>query len=83
MKSLTLHNLDDDLYIRIKTSAKKNRRSMNQEIKDKLINYYIPDSKEDSSVSFKKFLGIWNEKEHEEFMQNISDFDKISESDWD
>ncbi|MGA2298414.1 MAG: hypothetical protein ABSG15_12785 [FCB group bacterium] len=81
MKSITLHNLEDDLYLKILSSAKKNRRSMNQEIIDKLINFFVPNSSE-YNLSFRKYKGIWNEKDYEQFKHNTEDFDKINENDW-
>jgi plasmid stability protein len=83
MKSITIHNLDDELYFRIRSKAKKNHRSMNQEIKDKLVNLFLDDSANGSNLSFKKYLGIWNESDFEQFKQNTEDFEKISENDWD
>ena len=82
MKSITIHNLDDELYSMIRIEAKKNRRSMNQEIKDKLFNYFSSKVNERNDLSLKKFLGIWSENDYLEFNENIKDFDKISESDW-
>jgi hypothetical protein len=83
MKSITIHNLDDELYFKIRSKAKKNHRSMNQEIKDKLMNLFLDDSSGKGSLSFRKYLGIWNENDFEHFKQNTEDFEKISESDWD
>jgi plasmid stability protein len=83
MKSIKIHNLDDDLYFKIRSNAKKNHRSMNQEIKDKLVNIFLDDSANESILSFKKYLGIWNETDFEQFKRNTSDFEKINESDFD
>jgi hypothetical protein len=82
MKSITIHNLDDELYSLIRIEAKKNRRSMNQEIKDKLISYFYEQAKDRKDLSFKKYLGIWSESDYQEFINNIEDFGKISEGDW-
>ena len=82
MKSITIHNLDEELYTRIRISAKINRRSLNQEIKDKLFNYFLPDTNYRKALSFKKYLGIWSEEDYNEFEENTKEFEKISESDW-
>lgn len=82
MKSITIHNLEDDIYTFIRAEAKKNRRSMNQEIKDKLINLFVNKTNEKEELSFKKYLGLWSEKEYVEFRENTADFEKISERDW-
>lgn len=82
MKSITIHNLDEELYSMIRESAKANRRSMNQEIKDKLSKTFFPDTEDKKLVSFKKFLSIWNENDYKEFTNNTIDFEKTSESEW-
>jgi plasmid stability protein len=82
MKSITIHNLDDELYLRIRNSAKSNRRSLNQEIKDKLIKYFLPETEADNNVSFKKYLGIWSGKEFDEFDKRAKVFETVSDDDW-
>jgi len=82
MKSITLHNLDDELYFRIRNIAKKNHRSMNQEIKDKLLKYFCPEDEKKLDNSFRQFLGVWSEKDYLDFTNNSSDFGKIVEGDW-
>jgi len=81
MKSLTIHNLDDELYNLICADAKKNRRSMNQEIKDKLHLYYSQNVVTDSN-SFSKFLGLWDNVDKIEFNNNTAEMQAIDERDW-
>ena len=81
MKSLTIHNLDDKLYYLISADAKKNRRSMNQEIIDKLHQYYDQNAPSNSN-SFSKFLGVWNNFDKTEFNKNTSELQEADESDW-
>lgn len=82
MKSITIHNLDDELYFKIRSKAKKNHRSMNQEIKDKLVSIFLDDSDNESNLSFRKYLGVWNETDFEHFKHNTEEFETINESDW-
>jgi hypothetical protein len=82
MKSITVHNLDDNLYQLINSSAKKNKRSMSREIKEWLTTIYLKQIDENQASYYKKFLGIWTEEEKNEFQRNTEDFNKIDESDW-
>ncbi|MFH1050193.1 MAG: hypothetical protein V1779_04590 [bacterium] len=82
MKSITIHNLEEDLYTLIRNEAKKNMRSMNQEIKDKLVKVFIGDKEEKQEVSFQKYLGFWNDEDYSQFKEKTEDFEKIYESDW-
>ena len=82
MKSITIHNLEDELYTLIRSEAKRNRRSMNQEIKEKLVNLFVDKAKKKPEASFKKYLGLWSEKEFIEFKENTAVFENISEKEW-
>jgi hypothetical protein len=55
---------------------------LNQEIKDKLIRYFQHEQKLNNSQSFKKFIGLWDDNDYQEFTEKTKDFEKISESDW-
>jgi plasmid stability protein len=81
MKSLTIHNLDPELYEAIRMRSKKNRRSMNQEIKEILHKQLI--NKQDKNDNFKRFLGIWSDKDLSDFNNRTSDTRKIIQGDWD
>jgi len=82
MKSITIHNLEEDLYTLIRTEAKKNMRSMNQEIKDKLAKVFVGDKEEKQEVNFQKYLGLWNDEDYRQFKEKTEDFEKVYESDW-
>lgn len=82
MKSITLHNLDEELYRMISISAKQNHRSLNQEVKDKLSNFFFNKSSLDEPKSFIGFSGLWDDEDVLEFIEKTRDFEIISESDW-
>ncbi|MFP4527527.1 MAG: FitA-like ribbon-helix-helix domain-containing protein [Candidatus Kapaibacterium sp.] len=79
MKSLTIHNIDTDLYEAICLSARKNRRSLDQEIKDKLEKQYLAKGKK---TDLKKFLNLWDESDYQEFKDNTKDTASIDKEDW-
>lgn len=80
MKSLTIHNIETDLYEAIKHRSEKNRRSMNQEIKDVLYKQFLKKPEKDDD--FKKFLGIWNDRDLKEFENRTSELSKPIPGDW-
>ena len=82
MKSVTLHNIEDQLYEAIKMNAKNNHRSLNQEIKEKLFRFYLKKEVPERRKSFKRFLGLWDNSDLIEFEKRISDFSKIDDCDW-
>lgn len=81
MKSLTIHNIENELYEAIRISAHKNRRSLNQEIKSKLSGVFLKKfDKED--LDYGRFLNLWDEKDFLEFETASNNFDNIDKSDW-
>lgn len=82
MKSITIHNIDDELYNLIRQSAQKNRRSLNQEVKEKLSMFFTQKVVETQENTFRKYFGIWSVTEREMFDDNVKDLRKVNESDW-
>lgn len=78
MKSITIHNMDDELYNALKQRAKKNRNSMNKEIKALLALQISDKPKED----FSRFLNLWDKDDLEEFERNTADMNKVNDADW-
>ncbi len=81
MKSITIHNIDTELYNAIKASAKKNHLSLNGEIKEKLSRQFLRESPNKKN-DFKKFPGVWDDADIEEFLNNTEDLREINESEW-
>ncbi len=82
MKSITIHNIETELYEAIKMNAKKNSRSLNREIKDKLSKYYLKNKEIREKSDFKKFLNLWDESDKVEFEENTKELRKIDDRDW-
>ena len=83
MKSITIHDLDDDLDEKIRTRAGKEGQSLNKTIKLLLgralgVEERPPDRRED----FQDLLGTWSHADLEEFNRATEDFGEIDAMDW-
>ena len=84
MKSITIHNLDDSVDLLIRRQAHQNGISLNKVIKT-LLKKALGLSKINQNNNIKDYndlFGIWNEKDLKLFEKNVSDFEKIDQSDW-
>ena len=82
MKSITIHNLNEKLYYHLHKKAKEGRTSLNQTIKSILEEHFGITETKVHKNQFKKFVGIWNNKDLNEFQKATKDFNKIDKSDW-
>ncbi len=84
MKSITIHNLDDTLDLLIRKQAQEKGLSLNRTIKYLLQKALgIKQGKKTSNIDdYKDLFGTWDEREYQSFEKNISDFEKIDQSDW-
>ncbi|MDX1960795.1 MAG: hypothetical protein SFU98_19640 [Leptospiraceae bacterium] len=83
MKSITIHNLDDSLENKISEYAEKYNTSLNKAIQALLRkSLNLDNSRELKKTEFQRFLGIWSEKEFQEFEKENQEFSKIDSSDW-
>jgi len=76
MKSITLHNIDDRVYLKIQRLAEEQETSLNKTIKDIIRQFFGFTSSidhVDHHDSFKEFLGLWSEKEYKDFNKIIND----------
>jgi len=84
MKSISVHNLDDQLSSLIASRAKKEGLSMNRMIK-KLLAESLGMKLRDESTryrDFEEFCGTWNEADQHEFDESTSDFRRVDNGDW-
>lgn len=80
MKSLTLHNIDDAVYIRLREIAEDQNLSLNATAKSLLGDHVgLTHKKRDLSWLFSK---KWTTKELKNFDDALSDSEKIDEGDW-
>jgi hypothetical protein len=86
MKSLTIHNIDDNLHRLIRQKAAVQGTSMNKTIKAVLFKSFDmrqPQSKPiDNSKYFRQFLGAWNKRDYAEFQKATKSFETIDAEDW-
>ena len=86
MSTLTVHALDPVTEKRIRVKARKEKKSINQTLKELLsgsVGVSAPPRSEDHSCAeFKEFYGIWSDKDLREFNKAISDFERVDEKDW-
>ncbi len=84
MKSITIHNLDKTLDMKIRERARKSGLSLNKTIQSVLRESFGLSSgpSPDHSADFDEFLGVWSKHDADSFAKNNSSFSKIDESDW-
>lgn len=83
MKSITIHNIDDETAKLIESKAKESGLSLNKTIKALLHKALgVSESAQSKKSSFAEFFGVWSQDEFDEFVQKTSDLDKIDSSDW-
>ncbi len=84
MKSLTIHGVDDQLAARLEQVAGASGASMNRTIK-RLLEEALgmkPKPQGHNREQFEAFLGVWTEKNAEEFRAATSDLAAVHEGDW-
>jgi negative regulator of replication initiation len=83
MKSITIHDLDSDLYKSIQSQATSQGLSLNKAIKQLLRKSLGLPHKYAEKRDFSKFVGVWSKKEADEFDKIINEeFENIDEEDW-
>lgn len=84
MKSITIHELDDDLNALIHDRAKREGISFEKTIK-KLLKESLnikPKDENDHKADFSDIFGVWSEEEANEFDRLTRDFETIDPKDW-
>ena len=85
MSTLTIHALDPVTEKRIRVKARKEKKSLNQILKELLsgaVGVSTSSFPENHLEEFQEFSGIWSDKDLDEFNQAISDLERIDEKDW-
>jgi plasmid stability protein len=82
MKSITVHDLDKDLYSSIQSRASSQGISLNKTIKQLLRKSLGLTQKRADKRDFSKFVGVWSKKEADAIDKVLEDFEKIDEEDW-
>jgi len=84
MKSITLHNLDDDLVELIERESKNSGLSLNKTIKT-LLHKALgtnPKPKKMREEEFSDLLGVWDQEQLDEFSKSTKEFGEVNPEDW-
>lgn len=84
MAVLTIHALDAAVERRVRTKARKERKSLNQTLKELLAESVGSTSSPvpDRRAEFAEFSGVWSEKDLREFTAATVDLETIDKADW-
>ncbi len=82
MKSITIHNLDDQLEKKLTEKAKHEHLSLNKTIQTLLRSSLGLDPEPARREAFRDLCGVWTPEEGEAFDSNISDMTKVNPDDW-
>lgn len=84
MKSITVHNMDDNLVQKISEKARQKGLSLNKTIKNLLQEALglQPKKETDHTKDFQDLCGIWTDEDLEEFESSTADLDRIDPEDW-
>lgn len=84
MKSLTLHNMEDVVYRRLKETSVKSKTSLNQAAKTLLRSALGLGEKGqvDRRQDYQEFFGIWSEKDAKVFNAAVADTTRVDPGDW-
>lgn len=79
MRSLTVHNIDDELYLRLREVAADQNFSLGATMKAAARNY-VGLTKKKRDLSW--MAGKWTKEEGEAFSRAIADTEEIDMEDW-
>jgi hypothetical protein len=84
MKSVTVHQIDDQMARMIEDEAKKRGTSMNKVIKSLLAQSLgmKPPAEGAHHEDFAEFCGVWSSDDAAEFASMHADFERVDPDDW-
>jgi len=85
MSSVTIHDLDSQMYERIKMLAKSQGVSINRIVKnllEKSLGNKTLQKENDTRSDFMEFCGVWSQEEYEMFSNEIKAFETVDAEDW-
>jgi hypothetical protein len=84
VKSITIHDLDEQLADLIRRKARADGTSLNRTIK-KLLEQAVgmrPREEGLHTEAFAEFCGVWSEAELRELDESLASFEVVDEGDW-
>jgi hypothetical protein len=82
MRSITVHNIDEQVAQRIESLAQKSGSSLNKTIQLLLRQALGFSAKKESAHSFDEFCGVWSKKDVEEFNAATAACERIDHEVW-
>jgi hypothetical protein len=84
MKTISIHNLDDQLVRLISERARAEGSSVNKVIKSLLAQALgvKPTATAPRRHEFEEFCGVWSARELKEFEKRAGDMDQVDPGDW-
>ena len=82
MKSITIHNLDEDLARNIRQKARRQGTSLNKTIKELLRESLGISGKKRAYADFSEFFGVWSKQEAKKIESALEDSERIDPEDW-
>ena len=84
MTTLTLHALDDAIAVPLRDYARRERKSLNQSVKDLLaVGLGLVRPKEtDHRAEYESLSGILSDRDADEIRKNLRQFDRIDAEKW-
>jgi hypothetical protein len=84
MSPLSIHSLDPEVERRIREKARRDRKSLNQTLKELLAASVgrSPQATPDRRADFAEFAGTWSDEDVGAFEQATIDLERIDGGDW-
>ncbi len=82
MKSITIHQLEEDLARELEKQADAQDLSLNRTIKKLLRQALGIDKEKKNSVDFSDLCGVWSRQEMAEFNKKTAALNRINPEDW-
>ena len=81
---LTIHALDPEVEKRIRGLARKQKKSLNQTLKELLAAGVGQPSAQPPhpGSDFKEFSGVWSEEDEQAFMEASEELQRVDPDDW-
>jgi hypothetical protein len=83
MKSLTIHDMDDELAALLERKAGETGLSLNKLVKKLLASALgLSSLRSDRRKDFEPMCGIWSPEEAADFKKAVRDFERVDPEDW-
>lgn len=84
MKSITIHQIDDDINKKLNELARKKKMSLNKTVKYLLRKALglETNAKDARRKDLSEFAGVWDKNDLDSFKKATADFDKTAKEDW-